>query len=41
MLSATREAKAALEQRIAGLDPRYRVLPVQVSPVGLQVCGTL
>ena len=41
LLSGTRQAKAALEQRVAGLDPRYRVLPVRVSPVGLQVCGTL
>jgi len=41
LLSATREAKVALEQRLHALDPRYRVLPIQISAVGLQVCGTL
>jgi D-glycero-alpha-D-manno-heptose-7-phosphate kinase len=41
ILSATREAKDALEHRVAGLDPRYRILPIQVSSVGLQVRGTL
>lgn len=41
ILNATREAKDALERRIALLDPRYRVLPIQISPVGLQVRGAL
>jgi D-glycero-alpha-D-manno-heptose-7-phosphate kinase len=41
ILSATREAKDALEHRVAGLDPGYQVLPIQISPVGLQVRGTL
>jgi D-glycero-alpha-D-manno-heptose-7-phosphate kinase len=41
ILSATREAKEALEHRVAALDTRYRVLPIQVSPGGLQVRGAL
>ena len=41
ILSATREAKEALEHRIAVLDAHYRVLPIQVSPCGLQVRGAL
>ena len=41
ILSAAREARDALERRVAQLDRRYRVLPIQISPVGLQVCGTL
>ena len=41
ILSATREAKDALEHRVAVLDTRYRVLPIQISSVGLQVRGAL
>jgi D-glycero-alpha-D-manno-heptose-7-phosphate kinase len=41
ILSATLEAKAALEAGVAGLDMRYRVLPIGVSPVGLQIRGAL
>src|ERR1017187_10553442 len=41
ILSATRKAKEALEKRVTGLDNRYRVLPIQVSTVGLEVRGTL
>jgi D-glycero-alpha-D-manno-heptose-7-phosphate kinase len=41
ILSVTRGAKEALERRIAELDTRYRVLPIQVSKVGLQVRGAL
>jgi D-glycero-alpha-D-manno-heptose-7-phosphate kinase len=41
ILSTTRDAKDALEQRVTGLDPRYRVLPIEISPVGLQVRGAL
>ena len=41
ILSATSEAKAAFEDRVAASDPRRRVLPIQVSPVGLQVRGAL
>jgi D-glycero-alpha-D-manno-heptose-7-phosphate kinase len=41
ILNATSEAKDALEHRVAGLDPSYRVLPIQISSVGLQVEGTL
>jgi D-glycero-alpha-D-manno-heptose-7-phosphate kinase len=41
ILSATREAKDALEYRVAGLDTRYEVLPIQISSVGLQVRGAL
>jgi D-glycero-alpha-D-manno-heptose-7-phosphate kinase len=41
LLSATGAAKTALERRVAGLDARYRVLPIRVSEVGLQVRGAL
>jgi D-glycero-alpha-D-manno-heptose-7-phosphate kinase len=41
ILSATRAAKDVLEHRVAGLDPSYRVLPIQMSSVGLQVRGSL
>jgi D-glycero-alpha-D-manno-heptose-7-phosphate kinase len=36
-LSATPEAKEALEHRVASLDPGYEVLPIQISTPGLQV----
>jgi len=41
ILSATRETKEALEHRVNVLDKRYRVLPIQVSTVGLEVGGAL
>jgi len=41
ILSATREAKEALEHLVDVLDKRYRVLPIQVSTVGLEVRGAL
>ena len=41
ILSAGREAKFAVEQRVAVLDTRYRVLPIQVSSAGLEVRGVL
>jgi D-glycero-alpha-D-manno-heptose-7-phosphate kinase len=41
ILSATRETKEALEHRVTILDKRYRVLPIQVSTVGLEVRGAL
>jgi len=41
ILSPTQEVKAALEGRFAMLDMRYRVLPIQVSTVGLQVWGAI
>ncbi len=41
ILSASREAKEALENRVAMLDARYVVLPIQVSTSGLQVRGAL
>jgi D-glycero-alpha-D-manno-heptose-7-phosphate kinase len=41
ILSATRETKEALEHRVAVLDKGYRVLPIQVSTVGLEVRGAL
>ena len=41
ILSVSQEAKFAIEQRVAALDTRYRVLPVQVSSVGLEVRGAL
>ena len=40
-LSATPEAKEALEHRVAALDPSYRVLPIQISMDGLQVQGAI
>jgi D-glycero-alpha-D-manno-heptose-7-phosphate kinase len=40
ILSATPEAKVALDHGLARLDRRYRVLPMVVSRVGLQVRGT-
>ena len=41
ILSPSREAKEELEHRILSLDERYRVLPIQVSSVGLEVRGAL
>ncbi len=41
ILSATGEAKDALEHGVAVLDTRYRVLPIRVSRTGLQVRGSL
>ncbi len=41
ILSPTPDVRVALERRITGLDPGYRVLPTAVSPVGLQVRGRL
>ncbi len=41
ILSATRESKAELEHRVGTMDPRYRVLPVEISPSGLRVEGVL
>ena len=41
VLSANQKAKEALEKRVTELDNRYRVLPVQVSTVGLEVQGAL
>jgi D-glycero-alpha-D-manno-heptose-7-phosphate kinase len=41
VLSATKERKEALEHGVAALDTRFRVLPVQVSTVGLEVRGDL
>jgi D-glycero-alpha-D-manno-heptose-7-phosphate kinase len=39
LLSASRQAKEKLEQRLAALDTSYRVLPIQISRKGLQVQG--
>ena len=41
ILSATRETTHAFEDRVARLDERYRVLPIRVSTVGLEVRGAL
>ena len=41
ILSATQETKAALERRVTVLDRRYRVLPMRISTVGLEVRGAL
>ena len=30
-----------MEQRVTVLDQRYRVLPIHISPVGLEVRGAL
>jgi hypothetical protein len=40
-VSANQETKEALDHRITVLDKRYRVLPIQVSTVGLKVWGAL
>jgi len=40
-MSDTLEAKEALEDRVAMLDARYRVLPIRISTVGLRVRGAL
>ena len=37
ILSTNPETKEALEDRVTGLHERYRVLPIQVSTVGLDV----
>ena len=41
ILSASPETKELIDHRIAELDPGYRVLPVGVSTIGLQVRGRL
>jgi D-glycero-alpha-D-manno-heptose-7-phosphate kinase len=41
LLSATPEAREALDRRVAALDPSYLVLPVRISPVGLEVRGVV
>jgi D-glycero-alpha-D-manno-heptose-7-phosphate kinase len=41
ILSTTPQAKAGLDHCVALLDTRYRVLPVRVSTVGLQVRGAI
>jgi len=41
ILSATGETKLEFEQAVTGLDATYRVLPIRLSPVGLQVQGAL
>jgi D-glycero-alpha-D-manno-heptose-7-phosphate kinase len=41
ILSTTRKTKEVLEDRVTDLDKRYRVLPIQISPVGLEVRGAL
>jgi D-glycero-alpha-D-manno-heptose-7-phosphate kinase len=41
IMSDTLEAKEALEDRVAMLDARYRVLPIRISTVGLRVRGAL
>jgi D-glycero-alpha-D-manno-heptose-7-phosphate kinase len=39
VLSPAPAAKALLEARMVGFDPRYRVLPIEISPVGVEVTG--
>ena len=41
ILSRSGDAKEALERETAAVDGRYRVLPIQVSNVGLRVRGAL
>jgi hypothetical protein len=40
-LSVSREAKRELESGVGKVDPRYQVLPVEISSTGLDVRGTL
>ena len=37
ILSDTRETKEAFDHRVTAVDERYRVLPIQVSTIGLEV----
>ena len=41
ILSGSEAVKVAIEQRVATLDTRYRVLPIQISSAGLEVRGAL
>ena len=41
ILSATHETKDAFEHRVTALDERYRLLPIRISEVGLEVRGGL
>jgi D-glycero-alpha-D-manno-heptose-7-phosphate kinase len=41
LLSRSKREKATLEAVISATDPRYRVLPVRVSPAGLRVSGRI
>jgi D-glycero-alpha-D-manno-heptose-7-phosphate kinase len=41
VLNGTRQAKEAFEHCIAASDGHFRVLPIRISPVGLQVRGAL
>jgi D-glycero-alpha-D-manno-heptose-7-phosphate kinase len=41
ILSATPDAKRALEDQIAAADDRYRVLPIDICPYGLRVTGRI
>jgi len=41
ILSASREAREALEFGVACLDARYRLLPFGISAIGLEVRGSL
>jgi D-glycero-alpha-D-manno-heptose-7-phosphate kinase len=41
LLSASPGAKAALEQEVRAQDARFRIVPVRVSPAGLEVRGEL
>jgi D-glycero-alpha-D-manno-heptose-7-phosphate kinase len=41
ILSTSRKTKEALEGRVTVLDKRYRVIPIQISPIGLEVRGAL
>jgi len=41
ILSVSRQARDALESGVGKVDPRYRVLPVEISSTGLDVRGSL
>ena len=41
LLSASRDAKHSLEAHVTRLDPRYRLFPVEISTIGLDVIGSL
>jgi D-glycero-alpha-D-manno-heptose-7-phosphate kinase len=41
ILSPAKDARNALELGVARLDPRYRLLPFEISSTGLEVRGRL
>jgi D-glycero-alpha-D-manno-heptose-7-phosphate kinase len=39
LLSDSPDDKLAIEQRVTGMDGRYRMLPIEISSSGLEVRG--